>query len=207
MNQKTLILILTIFISLILSLYISLNELNENDKLNDGNRVKTLNRGEEGTRLRSGYERIGRLQFRKIENWIRQQPSSKMRIAQYLINVSGYEGELVVFSGIGGTPDQNINRWYKQFKVKPDMSNSEGLLKWDVISNGFNIKFVHFEGTYMKSDMQMNRISEELENYGLLAAIIIGAHEPYYFKMTGPNLLINSQKNIFEDFIKSVLEV
>tara|TARA_B100001250_G_scaffold305736_1_gene267660 strand:+ start:315 stop:938 length:624 start_codon:yes stop_codon:yes gene_type:complete len=207
MNQKTLILILTIFISLILSLYISLNELNENDKLNDGNRVKTLNRGEEGTRLRSGYERIGRLQFKKIENWIRQQPSSKMRIAQYLINVSGYEGELVVFSGIGGTPDQNINRWYKQFKVKPDMSNSEGLLKWDVISNGFNIKFVHFEGTYMKSDMQMNRISEELENYGLLAAIIIGAHEPYYFKMTGPNLLINSQKNIFEDFIKSVLEV
>ena len=207
MNQKTLILILTIFISLILSLYISLNELNENDKLNDGNRVKTLNRGEKGTRLRSGYERIGRLQFKKIENWIRQQPSSKMRIAQYLINVSGYEGELVVFSGIGGTPDQNINRWYKQFKVKPDMSNSEGLLKWDVISNGFNIKFVHFEGTYMKSDMQMNRISEELENYGLLAAIIIGAHEPYYFKMTGPNLLINSQKNIFEDFIKSVLEV
>ena len=207
MNQKILILIFTVVISLILSLYISLNELKENDKLDDSDRIKTLNRGEEGIRLISGYERIGRLQFKKIDNWIRKHPSSKMRIAQYSINVSDYKGELVVFSGIGGTPDQNINRWYKQFKIKPDISNSEGMLKWDAISNGFNIKFVHFEGTYMKSDMQMNRVSEELENYGLLAAIIIGAHEPYYFKMTGPNLLIKSQKNIFEDFIKSVLEV
>ena len=50
----------------------------------------------------------------------------------------------------------------------------------------------------------MNSVTEELKDYALLAAIISGANEPYYFKMTGPSSLIKSQKKVFESFIKSI---
>jgi hypothetical protein len=56
----------------------------------------------------------------------------------------------------------------------------------------------------MKSDMRMNSVTDELKDYALLAAIISGANEPYYFKMTGPSSLIKSQKKVFESYMKSI---
>jgi hypothetical protein len=52
--------------------------------------------------------------------------------------------------------------------------------------------------------MRMSTVTEELKDYALLAAIISGANEPYYFKMTGPSSLIKSQKSLFESFIESI---
>ena len=57
-------------------------------------------------------------------------------------------------------------------------------------NNGLNKKFVYLEGTLIKSDMRMNKILGEMENFSLLGAIVTGSHEPYYFKMTGPSKLV-----------------
>ena len=86
----------------------------------------------------------------------------------------------------------------------PDPNTS---LNWDLKNNDLNKKFVYLEGTFIKSDMRKNRVLEEMENYSLLAAIVTGSHEPYYFKMTGPTALIKSQKNTFESFIESLIEM
>ena len=214
MNPKIALLIFTIIVSISFSLYIHKNETKHDSKLtdvhhsfindNEHENIRVLNQGKKNTPLKAGFEEIGRLQAEKVHNWSRQSPSSSMRLAQYAITAFGESGELVVFSGIGGTPQSNIQRWSNQFKNTPDPNTS---LNWDLKNNDLNKKFVYLEGTFIKSDMRKNRVIEEMENYSLLAAIVTGSHEPYYFKMTGPTALIKSQKNTFESFIESLIEI
>ena len=203
-NVKYLIFSITLIVSTILSLYIYSEESKKERSVNLDANIKVLNRGEDRITLKPGYEKIGTLQARKVESWSRETPSSSMRVAQYKLDYIKGSGQLVVFSGIGGSPDENIERWYKQFKSESNLSIAEIASKWEIVKEELNIKFVHFKGTYMKSDMRMNSVSEELKDYALLAAIISGANEPYYFKMTGPSSLIKSQKKVFESFIKSI---
>ena len=206
-NVKFLILLITLIISAILGLYIYSEESKKEKNFNHDTDIKVLNRGEDRITLKPGYEKIGMLQAKKVDSWSRETPSSSMRVAQYKLDYMKDNGQLVVFSGIGGSPDENIERWYKQFKPESNLPIDETSLKWEIVKDKFEIKFVHFEGTFMKSDMRMNSVIEELKDYALLAAIISGANEPYYFKMTGPSSLIKSQKKIFESFIKSIDEL
>ena len=67
--------------------------------LGAGKNIKVLNRGEERITLKPGYEKIGTLQARKVESWIRETPSSSMRVAQYKLDYMKGNGQLVVFSG------------------------------------------------------------------------------------------------------------
>ena len=203
-NVKYLIFSITLIVSTILSLYIYSEESKKERSVNLDANIKVLNRGEDRITLKPGYEKIGTLQARKVESWSRETPSSSMRVAQYKLDYIKGSGQLVVFSGIGGSPDENIERWYKQFKSESNLSIAEIASKWEIVKEELNIKFVHFKGTYMKSDMRMNSVSEELKDYALLAAIISGANEPYYFKMTGPSSLIKSQISLFESFINSI---
>ena len=203
-NVKYLIFSITLIVSTILSLYIYSEESKKERSVNLDANIKVLNRGEDRITLKPGYEKIGTLQARKVESWSRETPSSSMRVAQYKLDYIKGSGQLVVFSGIGGSPDENIERWYKQFKSESNLSIAEIASKWEIVKEKLNIKFVHFKGTYMKSDMRMNSVTEELKDYALLAAIISGANEPYYFKMTGPSSLIKSQKKVFESFINSI---
>ena len=214
MNPKITLIVFTILITILFSLYIHKNETRNDPKLTDVHHsfindsehenIKVLNQGEKNTFLKAGFEEIGRLQAEKVHDWSRQSPSSSMRLAQYAITAFGESGELVVFSGIGGTPQSNIQRWSNQFKNRPNPNTS---LNWDLKNNNLDKKFVYLEGTFIKSDMRKNRVLEEMENYSLLAAIVTGSHEPYYFKMTGPTALIKSQKNTFESFIESLIEI
>ena len=203
-NVKYLIFSITLIVSTILSLYIYSEESKKERSVNLDANIKVLNRGEDRITLKPGYEKIGTLQARKVESWSRETPSSSMRVAQYKLDYIKGSGQLVVFSGIGGSPDENIERWYKQFKSESNLSIAEIASKWEIVKEELNIKFVHFKGTYMKSDMRMNSVTEELKDYALLAAIISGANEPYYFKMTGPSSLIKSQISLFESFINSI---
>ena len=214
MNPKITLIVFTTLISILFSFYIHKNETRNDPKLtnvhhpfvndNEHENIKVLNQGEKNYSLETGYEKIGRLQAENTHSWLRQSPSSSMRLAQYAITASGNSGELVVFSGIGGTPQSNIERWSNQFKNKPNPNTS---LNWDLKTNNLDKKFVYLEGTFIKSDMRKNRALEEMENYSLLAAIVTGSHEPYYFKMTGPTKLIKSQKNTFESLIRSLKEI
>ena len=114
MNPKITLLIFTIIVSISFSLYIHKNETKYDPKLTDAHHsfiddsehenIKVLNQGKKNTPLKAGFEEIGRLQAEKVHDWSRQSPSSSMRLAQYAITAFGDSGELVVFSGIGGTP-------------------------------------------------------------------------------------------------------
>lgn len=166
--------------------------------------VKVSNQGEPKVSLRDGFEQIGMLQGVIPSDWKREQPSSSMRIAQFALPGEAGVGELIAFSGIGGSVDANLERWYGQFKPEGDISVADGALKKHLHVNGMEATISYASGTYLKSSMGMGGTQTEMKNYVLMAAIIIAPDGPYYFKGTGPAQTMNNQKQAFEKFVNSI---
>ena len=122
-----------------------------------------------------------------------------MRIAQFRIqNDNGTEGELAVFSKIGGSIDKNLSRWAGQFQ-QPDGGNSKEKAEYDSqVVSGIPLTFMYLTGTYLSGGM-MGRPSIEKPNYALHAAIVEAPDGVYYFKMTGPTSIMMKWKTIFRE--------
>tara|TARA_B100000809_G_scaffold266223_1_gene327926 strand:- start:2592 stop:3233 length:642 start_codon:yes stop_codon:yes gene_type:complete len=210
MNQKILIILFTVFTGILLGIYIIGNESNDselsdaNSKLDIKPTIQIANRGKPKVSLKRGYEQIGHLQAKVPQGWKRENPSSSMRVAQFILPGKNGVGELVVFSGIGGTIDANLERWYNQFKSESSRPTSEFAVRSQEQVNGMDITFSYVEGTYIKSSMGMDGSKTEMPNYALLAAIISSPGGLYFFKGTGPRLTIMSQKDVFYQFIRSI---
>ena len=210
MKQKELILLFTVIVAAALSFYIMGEETKE-PEMGDEQAgqdheptVQIANRGETKVSLKPGFEQIGRLQAKVPPNWKREQPSSSMRIAQFVLPGNEGVGELVVFSGIGGSVDANLERWYGQFKSETQRSVSESAVKSHEHINKMDVTFSYAEGTYLKSSLGMGGSKTEMPGYALLAAIVATQDGPYYFKGTGPRSTMDSQKEPFQQFIRSI---
>ncbi len=149
----------------------------------------------------------GQFIYTTPEGWIPEQPASSMRIAQY--SLPGADGmapaELAVFSGIGGSADENIQRWFGQFS-QPDGSATEDKAEIEGLNvNGIPVTVVSFTGTYMKSrsPMMMSGPVDELHGYAMIAAIAETQPGSWHFKATGPEKTINNWKASFNDFVLS----
>ena len=209
MNSKSLIITFSIFLSIILSIYI-LNQ--ENNYLKSSNSInnnitsepQVINRGESRVTLKTGYVQIGRLQAIIPPGWKREKPSSAMRIAQLNIPGDNGECEIAVFSGIGGGVDANLEHWYGQFKNKEGSRPSDTVIRNQFYNNNLEIITSYIDGTYLKSSMGMGGATTELDDYALMAAIVLTDSEPYYFKGTGPKSIINDNLNKFKMFIRSI---
>lgn len=210
MKQKELILLFTVIVAAALSFYImgqeskDLNEIDSHVEHDHESTVQILNRGETKVTLKPGYDQIGRLQAKIPDGWKREQPASSMRIAQFQISGKDGGGELIVFSGIGGSVDANLERWYGQFKSETQQSVSETAVKSHDHINGMNVTFSYAYGTYMKSSMGMGGSTTEMPNYALTAAIVSAPDGPYYFKGTGSKSTMDAHKANFETFIQSI---
>tara|TARA_B100000003_G_scaffold208893_1_gene231046 strand:- start:2173 stop:2811 length:639 start_codon:yes stop_codon:yes gene_type:complete len=209
MNSKSLIIIFSIFLSIILSIYILSKEDNflpSNSIRSDDikPKIQVANRGEPRSTLKSGYVQVGRLQAMIPLGWKREKPSNSMRIAQFTISGDDGDSEIAVFSGIGGGVDANLERWYSQFENKEGNIPFEKVVRNQFKNNNLEIITSYIDGTYLKSSMGMGGETEELKDYALMAAIILTDSEPYYFKATGPKITIDNNLNKFEMFIKSI---
>ncbi|MEM9283410.1 MAG: hypothetical protein AAGA96_16425 [Verrucomicrobiota bacterium] len=138
--------------------------------------------------------------FEYGEPWIRQQPSSSMRVAQLLFDHeddSLTDIEMAVFLMGGGTR-ANLDRWIGQFNPAPE-SQEETLTFGDR-------ELVLFEatGTYMESaGGPFSGNQTPRENYTMLAAIIPTSQGTVFLKLTGPNDSVAAMKEAFLEFAKS----
>ena len=134
MKPKIIIITFTVIVGTILSLYIlgeeskGTNEIDVQVVQNTKPVAKVANLGKTKFELKSDYIQIGQLQAKVPKDWKEEQPSSSMRIAQFRVPGNDGDGELVVFSGIGGSVDANLNRWYGQFKSETENSVSESAI-------------------------------------------------------------------------------
>ena len=211
MNQKFLIIFSAILTGGFLGIYI-LSEESKTINYSDSNieydpKVQIVNRGEPRVTLKPSFEQIGQLQGLIPGNWERETPSNSMRIAQYLLPGDYGDGELVVFSGIGGSVDANLKRWYNQFKNENGTPVSDDAIISYFYNNDMEITLSFVEGTYSKSSMGMGGPTTEMPGYAMLAAIMLTRSGPYYFKGTGPVQTIKKNKIAFEKFINSIEEL
>ncbi len=150
---------------------------------------------------------IGNLNATIPDSWQQQTPTSSMRLTQFDIPALGEDTEnaqLVVFNRIGGSIDQNLNRWYGQFKQEDGRSSASKTTRETFTANGLAITLVSLKGTYSASMMGMGGAPVDKPGYGMLAAIVSTPEGPYYFKMVGPAHTVDGHQKAFETFLKSM---
>ncbi len=133
--------------------------------------------------------------LQKPKDWITQQPSSQMRLIEFVTPKSP-ENPVVGF--YFGNRDEmvnaNIQRWRGQFAEEDAFNEKE-------FDNGQ--VFVEIAGTYKLKPFPMAQEFEEAEGYKMLAAIIPSNQGPYFFKVTAPEKQMDMLKPEFLDFLKS----
>jgi len=128
--------------------------------------------------------------------WKQQQPSSRMRLAQFAI--APVEGEvdpteLVVFPPFGGSVPENVKRWIDQFQpAERTVKMTQGTF------SGGKYVLVDLAGTYNKPDgPPVMGKTKPVAEYKMLAAMLITEKGNYFLKLTGPAKTVDASAELF----------
>ena len=131
--------------------------------------------------------------------WMRTQPASTMRVAQFAVPPAGgaEAGEVVAFffpAGQGGTHESNIERWASQFvsadgkPVAPKMSSKK--------SGGTEVTLVELHGTYARG-VGMGPTGDAKPDQALLTAMVETSIGRITLQMYGPSKTVAAQRDGF----------
>jgi hypothetical protein len=148
------------------------------------------------------------LSFTVPAGWVKEQPSSSMRHSQYRLPGpdTGGDAELAVFTGIGGSVQQNVDRWINQFTIDGKPAADTAKVEHRDLS-GHHVTFVDVSGAYNPGTMSSPMGAGEQglrEGYRMLAAVIETSGRPWFLKLTGPENTVARSKAEFEAFVASV---
>jgi len=151
----------------------------------------------------------GDLHFKAPDGWVVEQPSSKMRAAQYKLPKAEGDSEdasLVLYyfgPSQGGPPQANIDRWIAQIQ-QADGSSSKDKAKTDMMTvNGLKITTVDVTGTYMAEMAPGSGTAHNDTNYRLRAAVIETPKGNYFLKLVGPAKTVGRWEQSYTDYLKS----
>ncbi len=133
------------------------------------------------------------------ESWESQPPSNNLRLAQFRIpNVAGEtaEAELVVFPPFGGSVNDNVVRWIRQFDpqgIKLKMTQGQGGLG--------TYYYVDVAGTYKKPDgPPFLRKTIDAPDHRMLAVMLTVENRGNYFlKLVGPAKTVAAAEAAFRN--------
>ena len=148
----------------------------------------------------SSSAKIGDLLANVPDSWIGIRPSSSMRLMEFRLGLVTDDATLAIFKNIGGSIDDNLERWSGQFGYL--LSDSEVNIRAENI-NGLLVSIISITGTYTNT-MAFSSATQPKQNYRLLGAIADTPDGLYYFKLTGPNTVITSRIEEFTRFIQSL---
>lgn len=150
----------------------------------------------------------GRLSYTAPKNWIKEKPSSPMRLDQYaLVGANGLADALVTvshFPGTGGSIERNIYRWLKQFDVPEDKKDTD-IEQHQLNIGKIPVTSLYVAGTYLKSKMPMMPSSpiERYEEYAMVGIIAETEEGPWFIKAIGPRLTIKHWTTSIEELMFS----
>lgn len=117
---------------------------------------------------------VGDVEMTAPEAWENGQPTSSMRAAQYAV---GDSGAFVIFQGIGGGTEANIQRWIGQ------ISNPADEPVRDIIRrDGLVIHTVEMTGTYQGMTMTGNTPAQSGTTF--FGAVVEGGSVPIQIRLT-----------------------
>jgi len=131
------------------------------------------------------------IKFEAPAGWVKEDPSSNMRKAQYKVpdkEKKGADAQMAIFyfGARNDMLDDNLKRWAQQMGAADP--------KTEVIQGKCKVHLVDLKGTYT-GDQQTG----PQENSRLLAAVVENADGPWYFKLVGPAETVGPWR---EEFIK-----
>ena len=151
----------------------------------------------------------GELRYKAPEGWVKEQPSSAMRVAQYKLPKAEGDNEdaalVIYFFGAtqGGSIQANVDRWISQIQ-QPDGSSSGDKAKTDTMTvNGLKVSTVDITGTYTAEMAPGSGTMHNDANYRLRAAVIETPKGNYFLKLVGPAKTMGRWEQLITDFVKS----
>jgi hypothetical protein len=136
--------------------------------------------------------------------WSVQEPRP-MRMATYAIPAApGAEaGECGVFyfgKGQGGSVEENLDRWVKQFETSAAPKKTERTI------NGLKVHLIDISGTYLAPGGPMMQSQGKKTGWRLSGAIIEATDGLVFFKCVGPAATIQKAEKEIDELLKSVMK-
>jgi gluconolactonase len=151
-----------------------------------------------GDEVKTSEVKILALTIKVPDTWERQEPSNRMRLAQFAVPAVGddkEDGELTVynFSG-GGSERSNVDRWLAQFQSEGRKAN----VTRGVAPLGKYV-CVDVQGTYNKSvGPPILRKTTPVPGSRMLAVMLSLENDGNYFlKLTGPKATVTAAEKAF----------
>jgi hypothetical protein len=154
-----------------------------------------------GTALAAQDVSLGGKKAKTPSGWKEEAPANQMRYAQFkLPKVDGddADAELVVFKGLGGSADANIDRWKGSFAKGVDAKITEYS---GPLGKG---KMIDAKGTYLYKSQPFNpnAKAEDKPGYSMLGLHVEG-DAVYHIRLTGPTKTVSKHREAFEGWLKS----
>ena len=150
----------------------------------------------------------GELHWDKPPAWGEERPMTPMRIAQYKVPATGGDseaGECVVFyfgPGQGGDSASNVARWSSQFS-KPQGGPAQSRVTETKVGDRV-VTRVEVSGTYQPGLMFGGQAPPAKPGYMLLGAIVPGGDANWFFRCTGPEATMQSNRAAFDGLVASI---
>lgn len=149
------------------------------------------------------YGEEGPILWQAPSQWQPRTPANDMRFAQYEVDSSNGQAELVVFyfgPGGGGGVDSNLDRWASQFEGERHPTTRQ---QRDV--GGMTVHTLDASGTY-HADMAMAGGGDPVDEQRLLGAIAETSKGLFFFRLLGDQEVVNEQVEAFDSFVDSFEE-
>lgn len=138
-------------------------------------------------------------------DWKEEAPTNRMRFAQYILPKAPgdtRDAEIVVFKGLGGSAQANIDRWKEQFRGPDGGKVGTNAKVTEIKVAGKPTLYLDMKGTYLfkSAPFDPNAKSEMLENYRMLAVHVDG-DTIFHIRLTGPSKTVEKYRDGFEKWL------
>lgn len=107
--------------------------------------------------------------------------------------------------GGGGDIDSNLRRWYGMVEQPDGSSTEKAAKKHEIKIDAGKIVWLDLSGTYLDRPFPASPDVTKRPKYRVFAAMIdAGAEGPYWIRAWGPEAVMASHRDGFEQFLKSV---
>jgi hypothetical protein len=146
-------------------------------------------------------EAPSRLVFALPAPWVKEPPSSGMRLAQAKIPGPAGPAELAIFyfgAGGGGTADANIERWIGQIDQPAAPPKRASFA-----THGLGVTWVEVAGTMKPSTVGMGPATAQ-PGSRLLGAVVEGPGGPWFVKAIGPDATVAAARPAFLEMLRGL---
>jgi hypothetical protein len=149
---------------------------------------------------------VAELELAVPAEWKQGRPRSTMRLAEFTIPGPGGDAELVVFrfpGGAGGV-EANIERWKGQFQPPEGKSVDDMTTVTKREQGNLAITVVDVRGHFVAAVMPGAEATHDEADYRMLAAIIEGSGDAFFFKTVGPQKTLDVWGAAHEAMLESL---